>query len=404
MDIRIIIRKTVIYFLSAGFVYGMFYLVTWIYNKSFGGVYNKGAYVLSLIVAPLFVLIFVWLNEKIKGVANKYLFFSLYSYQEIINSLSQRLNYLNDIDEIVNLIVDTVKQSMQLDKVAILLTEFKDLKVDYKIVKTVGFEQNNGFYFIQDSFLANYLQEKQRPIVREELQTPPKGSLDEKYKKSIIDTVAEMKESDISLYLPLMSSEKLIGIIVLGSKVSKDAYTKEDLDLLNTLAYQAGIAIDNARLYKEIQDLNKNLQQKVDEQTKEIRGAYEIEKKAKEDLQKLDDMKTEFMLITQHHLRTPLTVMQGYAELIENGSFGNVSKKVKDIVHRFRESTIGLIKIVNEFLDISQFQLGSEVVAPKANVNVEKMTENMASQMKVQADEKGLYLKVEKSKHKIPLI
>jgi len=135
-----------------------------------------------------------------------------------------------------------------------------------------------------------------------------------------------------------------------------------------------------------------------------IKRAYEIEKKAKEDLQKLDDLKTEFMLITQHHLRTPLTVMQGYADLIENGSLGKAPKKIKDVVHRFRDSTVGLIKIVNEFLDISQFQLGKEVIMPQPNVDMEKMAENMVSQMKPEADKKGIFLETEKDKKKIPLI
>jgi signal transduction histidine kinase len=151
-------------------------------------------------------------------------------------------------------------------------------------------------------------------------------------------------------------------------------------------------------------ELSATLQQKVDDQTKKIREAYEVEKKAKEDLQKLDDMKTEFMLITQHHLRTPLSVMQGYADLVEGGSFGKVPKKIGEVVCKLKESTGGLIKIVNEFLDVSQFQLGKEVVVPQPNVNVEKIVDNVASQLKIQADEKGIYLKVEKSEQKIPLI
>ena len=91
MDIRVMFRKVVIYFVSAGFAYGTFYLITWLYNKSFGGVYTNGAYVLGLVIAPLFVLLFIWLNEKIKRIANKYLFFSLYSSQETMEKLTDEL-------------------------------------------------------------------------------------------------------------------------------------------------------------------------------------------------------------------------------------------------------------------------------------------------------------------------
>ena len=66
MDIRIVVRKTVVYLLSAGFVYGMFYLIIWFYNRTFGTVFSNGAYLLGLIIAPLFVVIFAWLDSKIK--------------------------------------------------------------------------------------------------------------------------------------------------------------------------------------------------------------------------------------------------------------------------------------------------------------------------------------------------
>jgi GAF domain-containing protein len=85
----------------------------------------------------------------------------------------------------------------------------------------------------------------------------------------------------------MIFSNRLIGIIVLGSKISGDAYSSEDLNLLNTLSKQAAIAINNAMLYKEVQDFNKTLQQKVDEQTKDIQQAYEVEKRAHNELKSI---------------------------------------------------------------------------------------------------------------------
>ncbi len=158
------------------------------------------------------------------------------------------------------------------------------------------------------------------------------------------------------------------------------------------------------RAREQLAKLAEGLQQKVDEQTKEIKKAYEIEKKTREDLQRLNLLKTEFMLITQHHLRTPLTVMRGYAELIESGDFGKVSPKIIEVVRKFKDATTGLIKIVNEFLDVSQFQMGKGVISPQPNVKVEKMVEEVVEHLKINAKEKGIYIKVKKDREKIPLI
>ncbi|MEK9201718.1 MAG: hypothetical protein AAB944_01990, partial [Patescibacteria group bacterium] len=61
-----------------------------------------------------------------------------------------------------------------------------------------------------------------------------------------------------------------------------------------------------------LEDLNVHLNEKVMEQTAEIRTAYEVEKKARIELEELDKAKDQFILTTQHHLRTPITIIKGF--------------------------------------------------------------------------------------------
>ena len=71
--------------------------------------------------------------------------------------------------------------------------------------------------------------------------------------------VVNMKRIEAALCLPLTFGKHLIGIVVLGSKVTKEAYTSGDLQLLDSIADQASIAIQNGLLYQQVQDFNKNL-------------------------------------------------------------------------------------------------------------------------------------------------
>jgi signal transduction histidine kinase len=135
----------------------------------------------------------------------------------------------------------------------------------------------------------------------------------------------------------------------------------------------------------------------------DLKRAYELEKKAKEDLEALDKTKNEFMLVTQHHLRTPLTSMMGYVDLIDNGAFGKVPKKLEPVVAKFGASARDLIKIVNEFLDASQFQLGKKVITVKPGVNVEVMLDSIVKELTVQANAKKIFLTFNKPQN-IPLI
>jgi len=71
-----------------------------------------------------------------------------------------------------------------------------------------------------------------------------------------------MNKIEADICLPLFRENKIVGIIVLGKKISGDAYSKEDIDLLVALSNQASIALENARLYERVEDLSENLQEK----------------------------------------------------------------------------------------------------------------------------------------------
>ncbi|MFH1956608.1 MAG: GAF domain-containing sensor histidine kinase, partial [Patescibacteria group bacterium] len=228
-----------------------------------------------------------------------------------------------------------------------------------------------------------------------ELQIIAKDLSNAHERQNFFQLSKNMKRIEASLCLPMVISSKLIGIIVLGSKVSGDAYTSEDLELLSTLSKQAAIAVDNARLYREVQDFNKTLQQKVDEQTKDIKHAYEVEKQAHEDLIKLDEAKTNFMLVTQHHLRTPLSITMGFLDLLLNGHFGKVPKKMLDAIQKSSKSIQKEIGVVNDLLNVSAFQLGHGYVQLEPCVPIKKILEEIVNDLKPAADNHNLYLKFE---------
>ncbi|MDD4467059.1 MAG: ATP-binding protein [Candidatus Paceibacterota bacterium] len=150
---------------------------------------------------------------------------------------------------------------------------------------------------------------------------------------------------------------------------------------------------------------------KEEERTKKAEEVAKEEKRLREkseelikDFERLSDAKNQFIMATQHHLRTPLTSMRGYLDLIGGGSFGKVPKKLKAVLERFEASTVRLVRMVNEFLDISQFQLGKEVVFLRPKGKIEPILKEMKEELKFQADDKGIRLKIEKPKTPLPLI
>lgn len=150
-------------------------------------------------------------------------------------------------------------------------------------------------------------------------------------------------------------------------------------------------------------ELSETLQQKVDEQTQEMRGqkekvekSYELEKHAHDELKQLDEAKTQFMLITQHHLRTPLSVNMGFLDLLLNNHYGNLSAKIKGVVSEVQDSTLKEIKVVNELLDVSSYQLGKKIMHLEPGVDIGALLEETLKDLRIEAKKKGIYLKLEK--------
>jgi len=105
-------------------------------------------------------------------------------------------------------------------------------------------------------------------------------------------------------------------------------FTNEDIKTLETIASQAGIAIENSRLYEEMKDFSKTLQKEVNSQTKELRDANVR-------LKQLDSAKSEFISLASHQLRTPLSIIKGYVSMMMEGTWGQVTDKQKEQLTKY---------------------------------------------------------------------
>jgi len=390
MDIRIVIQKIFIYFVVAIFVYVFFYLLINFYNYTFGGVFTGVSYAFGIIVAPVFAYLFYAVDRGVRVFASKYLFVSLYNYQETINKLTDDLNKYIDLDKIIKLIIDTIKNTMQLDRAGVLLVNTDVKPIKYEIAKTVGFDENNGMSLVQDNFLTKYLTKTQKPLVGDELVILS-NEADKRTERNLLRLHCHMVKIGAALCLPLMANKKLIGIIVLGSKFSGDAYTSEDLKLLDVLSKQAGIAIENARQYKQIQEFGKTLQTKVEEQTKDIeeKNAY---------LQELLNMKSDFLRVVNHQLNTPLSIMRGYFSMMKDGDYP--PEKALPVIETGLDR---IINTVSSFWDAYKIE-GEKMKMEPQKVNIASLVEKMIKEKKdlPVVKERELKLEIKKPSFDIP--
>lgn len=106
-------------------------------------------------------------------------------------------------------------------------------------------------------------------------------------------------------------------------------------------------------------------------------------------LQELDKQKTEFLSIAAHQLRTPLSILKGYIELIMDGAYGKVSTKTLTVLKDMDISNEHLVKLVDEFLDISRIEQGRTKFTYK-DYDMNQIVSDAVNELNEKATPKGM--------------
>jgi len=170
-----------------------------------------------------------------------------------------------------------------------------------------------------------------------------------------------------AIALPLVVSGETIGTLGLGKRQRTAAFAASDVELLSVLASQAAIAIQNARLFTR------------------IRNAYDK-------LSSLDHLKSEFINIAAHELRTPLAEINTYLALLEQ----EVKEQSKSHVHAIARAAGRLGLVMNEMTDLKFLEAG-QVGLQRTQVSLPELVAEVLESLGPQAASRN-----ETIRHQVP--
>jgi signal transduction histidine kinase len=137
---------------------------------------------------------------------------------------------------------------------------------------------------------------------------------------------------------------------------------------MQTFATQSALAIQNARLFREIEEKGRQL---------EVASRH----------------KSEFLANMSHELRTPLNAILGYTELILDGIYGEVPEKIRDVQQRLEKSGRHLLSLINDVLDLSKIEAG-QLTLSLNDYSMKEVVQTVFTAVESLAAEKKLALRV----------
>jgi diguanylate cyclase (GGDEF)-like protein/putative nucleotidyltransferase with HDIG domain len=247
LDMRLLIRKGLVYSLISIFVTASFLLMLYGVNYFLRG-WNTSANLAAIFAMALFMAwLFNPLRVAIQSVVDKMFYGESYDYRRMVLNFAQRMSNVLDLGELAEAMLRPLTKAVGASQASLLLT-IDDALVSQYAERLVEGEPITSMKLGKESPIVNWLTKEDKPLSLEFINLTPEF-------RGVSETEMKSLESlEIELLCPIKSKGNLIGILALSKKQSGGSYSTDDMDLLVTVASEAGVVMENAQLYAKAKE------------------------------------------------------------------------------------------------------------------------------------------------------
>ena len=374
-DVRLIIVRTIGYILSLTTLALIYVASAFIVSRLFFNDHISTSVSFSpvnIILALVLAFIFQPIKNFFDKITNRIFYREQYDTEEFFALLSNVLSSNSNLNGLLEQASDVIAATLK-SKQAFFFVRYGEAQ------QIVAGTKNHQKFLSQEVELLDVAVNKTRKLI---LETDDLVASRTVY--------ATLRSHEVDLLLPLRHDGKIMGYLALGENLSS-GYSRRDKRVLETLADELVIAIQNSLSLEAVRQVNANLQERIDGATRDLRSKNER-------LKELDDIKDEFMSMASHQLRTPLTSVKGYLSMILDGDAGEITPQQRRFLSEAFESSTRMAGLIGDFLNVSRLQTG-KFTLEREELNLAELVASEVSHLEHTAEARGLKLQYHQPEH-----
>ena len=266
LDISIVVRKGLLYSIPTLVIGAGYFLIISLVINTFHTDSSSSLFILSLAVALVTALVVEPARDRIQFWIDRLFFREKYDTRLMIERLSNLAAMVLDLDVLVDTILSEVSQAIHISRGVFLLKDEKG--GSYCLASQIGEPAISVLELKKSHPVVAWLSSNSSPLYRHEFELMPV------LRAMWGEEREELEKIGAEILIPVKAMGELVAIFALGPKLSQQPYTSEDQSTLTTLANQTAIAIEKARLYRDLEKTlnalkgaHDDLEQRVQERT-----------------------------------------------------------------------------------------------------------------------------------------
>jgi serine phosphatase RsbU (regulator of sigma subunit) len=238
LDVRLIVRQSLVYFLTSAIVVGIYFLMVDQLGKFLQNILGKQIPFLEAGYIILAIIFFQPVLSQVDYLVKKLLVKDKTDYRNLMEQFSKKIVSIFNFQELIKSIMETLQKELLVEKVCLFT---QDPKTKEYLVHCDEVENSKDRHIQADDPLILSLAQKDKPAFLDDLEM-------EREKSKLLQILLSQQTY---LIIPLKNQNQLVGLIALSKKLSHFRYSYEEITLFNVLANQVVIAMNNAHLYQE---------------------------------------------------------------------------------------------------------------------------------------------------------